>query len=44
MCWNMRGGLSYEDAMLLGSQERELIGKIIEGNLEITKNTRLPYF
>lgn len=43
-CWHMRGGLSYDEAMMLGQQERELIAKIIEDNAEVTKKTGLPYF
>lgn len=44
MCWHMRGGLSYEEAYFLGHEEREVIAKVIEENLEITKKTQLPYF
>ena len=42
--WHMRGGLTYDDIMALSTSERELIGKIIEENLEITKKSGLPYF
>lgn len=44
MCWAMRGSISYDDAMLLSEQERKIIGKIIEDNLDITKKTGLNYF
>ena len=44
MSWNMRGGLSYDDAMLLSSMERELIGKIIKDNLETTEKSKMPFF
>ena len=40
----MRGGLSYEEAYYLGVEEREVIAKLIEENVEITKKTQLPYF
>jgi hypothetical protein len=40
----MRGGLSYEEAYYLGIEEREIIAKLIEENVEITKKTQLPYF
>jgi len=40
----MRGGLSYEEAYYLGIEEREVIAKLIEENVEITKKTQLPYF
>jgi len=44
MTWFMRGGLNYEQAMQLGSAERELINKIIKDNLETTKKSGLPFF
>ena len=43
-CWYMRGGLTYTEAMELGKQEREIISKIIEDNLEATKKSGLPFF
>jgi hypothetical protein len=42
--WYMRGGLSYEDAMMLSNTEREIIGKIIKDNMEATKESGLPFF
>ena len=44
MCWFMRGGLSYAEAHLLTVEERSIIGKIIEDNLETTKTSGLPFF
>ena len=44
MCWYMRGGLTYEEAMQLGAQERELISKLITENLETTKKSGMPFF
>jgi hypothetical protein len=40
----MRGGLSYDDAMTLAIQDREIIKKIIDDNMETTKKTGLPFF
>jgi hypothetical protein len=40
----MRGGLSYEEAYFLGPDEREVISKVVEENIEITKKTQLPFF
>jgi len=40
----MRGGLSYDDAMMLNQTERELISKIIKENIETTEKTKLPFF
>jgi hypothetical protein len=42
--WYMRGGLNYEDAMLLSNTDRELIGKIIKDNLETSKKSGMPFF
>lgn len=44
MCWYMRGGISYSELMAMSSSEREIIAEIIKGNLETTKETRLPFF
>jgi len=43
-CWYMRGGLTYTEAMELSKEEREIIAKIIEDNLEATKKSGLPFF
>ena len=40
----MRGGLTYDEAMFLSQQEREIIAKIISDNLETTKESGLPFF
>ena len=44
LCWYMRGGLTYTEAMNLSKEEREIIAKIIEDNLEATKKSGLPFF
>jgi hypothetical protein len=44
MCWYMRGGLTYTEAMNLGHQERELISKLVKDNMETTKKSGLPFF
>jgi hypothetical protein len=44
MCWYMRGGLSYDDSMLLSETERKLINDLIKDNLETTKKSKLPFF
>lgn len=44
ICWFMRGSISYSESMGLGYSEREIIGKIIEDNLETTEKTQLPFF
>jgi hypothetical protein len=44
LAWNMRGGLNYDQAMMLSLSEREIISKIIKDNLDTTKKSGLPYF
>ena len=44
MAWYMRGGISYVDILNLSITERQAITKIIEDNLETTKNSKLPFF
>lgn len=43
-CWFMRGGLSFSEAHNLTPDERGYIAKLIEENLETTKNTQMPFF
>lgn len=40
----MRGGLTYDDIMILSTTEREWIGDIIKDNLETTKKSGMPFF
>ena len=44
ICWYMRGGMSYSESHLLTYDERKLIGKLIEENLQTTKDSGLPFF
>lgn len=44
LTWYMRGGITYDDAMMLSAGEREMINKLIEDNLETTKKSGLPFF
>jgi len=42
--WFMRGGISYDDAMLMSQDERGMINKLIKENIETTKKTGLNFF
>ena len=44
MCWFMRGGLTYSEILEISYSEREIISKIIKSNLEITKESKVPFF
>jgi hypothetical protein len=43
-CWYMRGSISYNDAMMLSIDDRTMISKLIKDNLEVTKESGLPFF
>jgi hypothetical protein len=40
----MRGGVTYSEALEMGSSDRGIIGNIIKDNLETTKKTGQPFF
>ena len=44
MCWFMRGGLTYDQALELGTQERKIIAEIIKDNLDVSKKTGQPFW
>lgn len=44
ICWYMRGGVTYSESLMLSREDREIIAKIIEKNLETTKESGLPFF
>lgn len=44
ICWYMRGGLSYDDSMLLSFAERDIIAKIVDDNMEVTRKTGMPFY
>jgi hypothetical protein len=44
MCWYMRGSITIEQAYQLDTESREIIAQIIEENLQVTKESGLPFF
>jgi len=44
ICWFMRGGVTISEAYLMDYDDRKIVGKIIENNLETTKTSGLPFF
>ena len=44
MCWYMRGGVTLEEMYQTDTSDREVISDIITANLEMTKETKLPFF
>jgi hypothetical protein len=44
LAWHMRGGATYEQIMMMTSEERQIIADLVKDNIETTKKTRLPWF
>ena len=44
LCWYMRGGLTYTEAMNMSNTEREVVANLVKENLETTKKSGLPFF
>lgn len=44
MCWFMRGGVTIEHLYEMDSRDRDIIAKVINSNMETTKETGLPFF
>jgi hypothetical protein len=44
LCWHMRGGVTYEEAMQMSQVERGIINEIVKDNYETTKKSGLPHF
>lgn len=44
LCWYMRGGVTYQEALNLSPDERGIIGKLVKENLDTTKKTGQPFF
>lgn len=44
MCWFMRGGITLSEMYCTDYDDREVVAKLIESNLETTNKTKLPFF
>ena len=44
LCWYMRGGVTIDDVYYMAYEDRVMIGKLVEDNLETTKKTGLNFF
>lgn len=40
----MRGGVNYNDAMMMSVEDRQIISKIVSDNLETSKKSGMPFF
>jgi hypothetical protein len=44
LCWYMRGGITYDEAMQMSESDRKIVNEIVKDNLETTKKSGLPFF
>ena len=44
ICWYMRGGVTYHEALMMSAEEKKIISEIIKDNLETAKKTGQPFF
>ena len=44
ICWHMRGGMSWQEALNLSPDERGIAAKLVKENMETTKKTGHPFF
>ena len=44
LCWYMRGGVTWQEALNLSPDERGIIAKLVKENLDTTKKTGQPFF
>lgn len=44
LSWYMRGGITYEQTMMLSPDERRMISNLAKENIETTKKSGLPWF
>ena len=44
ICWYMRGGVTYQEALHMSAGERNIVADIVKDNLETTKKTGQPFF
>ena len=44
ICWFMRGGMSWQEALNLSPDERTIAGQLVKENMDTTKKTGQPFF
>jgi hypothetical protein len=44
LSWYMRGGITYDQTIMLSPQERRMISNLAKENIETTKKSGLPWF
>ena len=44
ICWFMRGGMSWTEALNLSPDERAISAQLVKENMETTKKSGQPFF
>ena len=44
VCWFMRGGMSWNEALILSPDEREIVSQLVKENMDTTKKSGQPFF
>ena len=44
VCWFMRGGMSWNEALVLSPSEREIVSQLVKENMDTTKKSGHPFF
>jgi len=44
VCWFMRGGITWQEALNLSSEERGVVSQLVKENMETTKKSGQPFF
>ena len=44
VCWFMRGGMSWNEALVLSPDERTIVSQLVKENMETTKKSGQPFF
>jgi len=44
MCWFMRGGITWQEALNLSPEERSVLAQLVKENMDTTKKTGHPFF
>ncbi len=44
ICWFMRGGMSWQEALNLSPDERSIAAQLVKENMDTAKKTGQPFF
>jgi len=44
ICWFMRGGMSWQEALHLSPDERTIAAQLVKENMDTAKKTGQPFF